>query len=348
MIFGSLFSGIGGLDLACEAVGWRCAWQVEIDPFCRAVLAKHWPDVERYEDVREVGSDRLVPVDVVVGGFPCQDVSVAGSRRGVTPGTRSGLWFDFLRIVQELGPRGVIVENVGGLAGRDLDTVATGLDGAGYEVEIARVAASDLGAPHRRIRHFIVGFRGRGVADADVTDLREKRRPADGPEAARVAAGAGQGMAHPDVRGCRGEWEPIAADVEGARGDQSDGCDQARSVEGRRVAHAAGKRLEVPEPGDAGDERAAPSGADRRAAISRLGGGPHGLPGGLVGPGPGGVWPAARGEEQRPWEPPRTISGPRDTTGGRKMRLKALGNAVVPQQGAVAAMRLRDLLGVSS
>ena len=307
MIFGSLFSGIGGLDLACESVGWRCAWQVEIDPFCRAVLAKHWPDVERYEDVRDVGASRLVPVDVVVGGFPCQDVSVAGSRRGVAPGTRSGLWYDFLRIVQELGPRGVIVENVGGLAGRDLDTVATGLDGAGYAVEIARVAASDVGAPHRRIRHFILGFRGRGVADADVADLREQRRPADGPEAARIAAGAGQGM-----------------------------------------AHAAGERLEVPKPGDAGDERAASSGADRRAAVSRLGGGPHGLPGGLVGPGPGGVWPASRGAAQDDWEPRRTISGPRDSTGGRKMRLKALGNAVVPQQGAVAAMRLRELLGVSS
>jgi DNA (cytosine-5)-methyltransferase 1 len=307
VIFGSLFSGIGGLDLACEAVGWRCAWQVEIDPFCRAILAKHWPDVERFEDVRDVGADRLVRVDVVVGGFPCQDISVAGSRRGVTSGTRSRLWFDFLRIVQELGPRGVIVENVGGLAGRDLDTVATGLDGAGYAVEIARVAASDVGAPHRRIRHFILGFRGRGVADADVADLREQRRSQDGSEAARIAAGACQAM-----------------------------------------ADAAGERLEVPKPGDAGDERAAPSGADRRAAVSRVGGGPDGLPAGLVGPGPGGVWPAARGEEQSPWEPPRTISGPRDSTGGRKMRLKALGNAIVPQQGAVAAMRLRELLGVSS
>lgn len=291
MIFGSLFSGIGGLDLACESVGWRCAWQVEIDPFCRAVLAKHWPDVERYEDVREVGSDRLVPVDVIVGGFPCQDVSVAGSRRGLA-GERSGLWFDFLRIVEELRPAGVIVENVSGLAGRGLDTVAAGLHGAGYAVEVSRVAAADVGAPHRRIRHFIVG-----VAD-------------------------------PDLRRCRGERQPIATDVEGARGDQPHRRDQARSVEGRRLADSAG--------------------ADRRPTVSRLGGGVDGLPAGLVGPGPGGVWPAARGEEQSPWEPPRTISGPRDTTGGRKMRLRALGNAVVPQQGAVAAMRLRELLGVSS
>lgn len=347
MIFGSLFSGIGGLDLACEAVGWRCAWQVEIDPFCRAVLAKHWPDVERYEDVRDVGAGRLIPVDVVVGGFPCQDVSVAGSRRGLA-GERSGLWFDFLRVVEELRPAGVIVENVSGLAGRGLDTVAAGLHGAGYAVEVSRVAASDVGAPHRRIRHFIVGFRGRGVADADVADLREQRRPADGPKAARIAAGAGQGMADADLRRCRGERQPLTADVEGAQWDQPDRRGPARSVEGRRVADAAGQRLEVPKPGDAGDERAASSGADRRATISRLGGGPHGLPAGLVGPGPGGVWPAARGEEQSPWEPPRTISGPRDSTGGRKMRLKALGNAVVPQQGAIAAMRLRDLLGVSS
>ena len=311
MIFGSLFSGIGGLDLACESVGWRCAWQVEIDPFCRAVLAKHWPDVERFADVREVGSDRLVPVNVIVGGFPCQDVSVAGSRRGLA-GERSGLWFDFLRIVEELRPAGVIVENVSGLAGRGLDTVAAGLHGAGYAVEVSRVAAADVGAPHRRIRHFIVG------------------------------------VANPDLRRCRGERQPVAPDVEGARGDQPHRRDQARSVEGRRLANAAGERLEVAEPSDDGDERAAPSGADRRPTVSRLGGGVDGLPAGLVGPGPGGVWPAARGEKQSPWEPPRTISGPRDTTGGRKMRLRALGNAVVPQQGAVAAMRLRELLGVSS
>lgn len=311
MIFGSLFSGIGGLDLACESVGWRCAWQVEIDPFCRAVLAKHWPDVERYEDVRDVGAGRLVPVDVVVGGFPCQDVSVAGSRRGLA-GERSGLWFDFLRVVEELRPAGVIVENVSGLAGRGLDTVAAGLHGAGYAVEVSRVAAADVGAPHRRIRHFIVG-----VADAD-------------------------------LRRCRGERQPLTADVEGAQWDQPDRRGPARSVEGRRVADAAGERLEVPKPGDAGDERAASSGADRRAAVSRLGRGVDGFPGGLVGPGPGGVWPASRGAAQDDWEPRRTISGPRDSTGGRKMRLKALGNAVVPQQGAVAAMRLRELLGVSS
>lgn len=311
MNFGSLFSGIGGLDLACESVGWRCAWQVEIDPFCRAVLARHWPDVERYEDVREVGSDRLVPVDVVVGGFPCQDVSVAGSRRGLA-GERSGLWFDFLRIVKELRPAGVIVENVSGLAGRGLDTVAAGLYGAGYEVEVSRVAAADVGAPHRRIRHFVVA-----VADADL-----RRRG--------------------------GEREPFASDVEGALGDQSHRRDQARSVEGGRLADAPGVRLEESKPGEVGDERAASSGADRRPAIFRLGGGVDGLSAGVVGPGPGGVWPAARGEAQHPWEPRRTISGPRDTTGGRKMRLRALGNAVVPQQGAVAAMRLCELLGVSS
>ena len=321
MIFGSLFSGIGGLDLACESVGWRCAWQVEIDPFCRAVLAKHWPDVERYDDVRDVGADRLMAVDVIVGGFPCQDVSVAGSRRGVAPGTRSGLWFDFLRIVQELGPRGVIVENVGGLAGRDLDTVATGLHGAGYAVEVSRVAAADVGAPHYRQRIWIVGV---------------------------------------DETGDRTIWEHCTCCGNfwcNLHDQHAHDCD-CPSVEDweidpysstcKDVAHASGERLEVPEPGDASDQRAAPSRADRRATVSRLGGGPHGLPAGLVGPGPGGVWPAARGEEQSPWEPPRTISGPRDSTGGRKMRLKALGNAVVPQQGAIAAMRLRDLLGVSS
>ena len=112
MRIGSLFSGIGGLELGLERAGvGRVAWQVEIDPFCRAVLAKHWPDVERFEDVRSVGASNLSPVDVICGGFPCQDVSLAGLGRGLE-GERSGLWFEYLRIVTEMRPRFVVVENV--------------------------------------------------------------------------------------------------------------------------------------------------------------------------------------------------------------------------------------------
>jgi DNA (cytosine-5)-methyltransferase 1 len=108
---GSLFAGIGGFDLGFERAGMRVAWQVELDPYCRAVLAHHFPEARRYEDVREVGAANLAPVDLICGGFPCQDLSPAGRGAGLD-GARSGLWAEFARIVRELRPRYVVVENV--------------------------------------------------------------------------------------------------------------------------------------------------------------------------------------------------------------------------------------------
>lgn len=167
MTFGSLFTGIGGLDLGVErATGWRCAWQVECDPFCRAVLERHWPALPRFHDVRFIDGATLPPVDAIVGGFPCQDVSLAGKGEGLT-GARSGLWFDMLRIIADAKPRGVLIENVPGLLRRGLDVVVTGLDALGYEVEATNLGAIDVGAPQRRRRLFI-------VAHAKRAELREQ------------------------------------------------------------------------------------------------------------------------------------------------------------------------------
>src|SRR3990167_10929952 len=131
MRIGSLFSGIGGLELGLEWAGvGRTVWQVELDPYCRAVLAKHWPDAQRFTDVRDCNSTNLPPVDVLCGGFPCQDISDAGKRAGIT-GARSGLWSEFARIIRELRPRYVVVENVRALLVRGIDTVLGDLAAAG-------------------------------------------------------------------------------------------------------------------------------------------------------------------------------------------------------------------------
>jgi DNA (cytosine-5)-methyltransferase 1 len=116
---GSLFSGIGGFDLAFQRAGIETIWQVEIDEKCLNILVRHFPNAERYTDVRTVGKQNLTPVDVICGGFPCQDLSVAGKRAGLA-GERSGLWHEFHRIISELEPRWVVIENVPGLlrAGR--------------------------------------------------------------------------------------------------------------------------------------------------------------------------------------------------------------------------------------
>lgn len=119
---GSLFSGIGGFDLGFERAGFKTLWQVEIDPYCQAVLAKHFPDAKRYADITTIDW-RDVPVpNVLSGGFPCQDISNAGKRQGIT-GNRSGLWLEFRRAIVSLRPRFVVVENVSALYQRGLDTV---------------------------------------------------------------------------------------------------------------------------------------------------------------------------------------------------------------------------------
>jgi DNA (cytosine-5)-methyltransferase 1 len=157
MTIGSLFSGIGGLELGAEAAGLGpVVWQVERDPFCREVLARHWPRADRSVcDVREANARNLAPVTAIVGGFPCQDVSAAGLGAGLS-GARSGLWYEFARIVSELRPGIVIVENVASGARRWVDPVREGLRALGYSTRAVGISAFDVGAPHVRERVFIV------------------------------------------------------------------------------------------------------------------------------------------------------------------------------------------------
>jgi DNA (cytosine-5)-methyltransferase 1 len=157
--FGSLFAGIGGLDLGLERAGLECRWQVEIDPFARRVLAKHWPDVRRHDDVRTFPPGPLEQwyVDLICGGFPCQDVSQAGKQVGIN-GKRSGLWKEYVRIIRELRPRYVLVENVPGLLVRGMDRVLGDLAEIGFNAEWSVFSACSLGAPHTRERLFILAY----------------------------------------------------------------------------------------------------------------------------------------------------------------------------------------------
>lgn len=165
MRFGSLFSGIGGLDLGLERAGMECAWQVEIDEFRRGILAKHQPDASRFNDVRDVGKHNLEQVDLVAGGFPCQNISLAGFGAGLA-GARSGLWREMFRVICELRPRYVLVENVSALLNRGAGRVLADLAGVGFDAEWETLRASDFGAPHRRERVFIVAYANEGNGQA--------------------------------------------------------------------------------------------------------------------------------------------------------------------------------------
>jgi DNA (cytosine-5)-methyltransferase 1 len=160
MTFGSLFAGIGGMDLGLERAGMTCRWQVEIEPFCRRVLEKHWPHVRRHDDVRTFPSGDAGDwrVDLVCGGFPCKQTSTASAvhgRREGLEGKDSGLWHEQLRVIRTLRPTWAIVENVQGAATWAREIEAS-LEAAGYAVSRPVLEASSLGAPHHRRRMFFV------------------------------------------------------------------------------------------------------------------------------------------------------------------------------------------------
>ncbi|HEX5994088.1 MAG TPA: DNA cytosine methyltransferase [Jiangellales bacterium] len=204
----SLFAGIGGLDLGLERAGMTVVGQVEIDPFCQRVLAKHWPEVPRHDDVRTavawwLGRTRPA-LDVVAGGFPCQPVSVAGKRRAQDD--ERWLWPAAWAVIRDLRPRYAILENVPGLLARGMGDVLGDLAAIGYDAEWDCVPAAAVGAPHRRDRVFIVAY-------------------PDG-ESVRVRAGEATGAAGGDegppperqrVRADAGSSGDVLADAQGER-----------------------------------------------------------------------------------------------------------------------------------
>jgi len=167
MRFVSLFAGIGGLDLGLERVGMECVAQVEIDDYCQKILSKHWANVPKYKDVRDVGKDNLPTTDLICGGFPCQPFSVAGKRGGKEDDRY--LWPEMFRIIQETRPTWIIGENVAGIVNVALDTVCLDLESEGYEVQPIIIPACSVNAPHRRDRVWIVGH----AKSAGTTTQRE-------------------------------------------------------------------------------------------------------------------------------------------------------------------------------
>jgi DNA (cytosine-5)-methyltransferase 1 len=275
---GSLFAGIGGLELGAHVAGldidWR--WQVELDPWCRRVLAKHFPTTDRsVTDVTEAGVHNLERVDVICGGFPCQDISLAGKGAGLA-GERSGLWREMARIIAEVGPRVVVVENVTALVARGLDAVLADLAGLGFDAEWCDLRASDVGAPHKRARIFVVAWR---VSDPVGERLRKQQQRA----AARRATG-----------GVRDEGQPVAVDVgavvadtdrggpqgerrggllDGCRGPQLANADSERR-EGEGFKRSAGARAEGNKLDGSGQEladtkRFGPQGQQQAGAAAR-------------------------------------------------------------------------------
>ncbi len=185
LTFGSLFAGIGGLDLGFERAGMLCKWQVEIDDFATRVLERHWPSVKRWRDVTTFPpGPEFERVDLICGGFPCQDVSYAGKRAGID-GKRTGLWQHFIRVASEMGPRIIVMENVSGLLTAGMGSILGTLASLGYDAEWDCIPAAAVGAPHRRDRVFIVAYttkgvgRGQGWSRRIVSENQRKQNSSD-------------------------------------------------------------------------------------------------------------------------------------------------------------------------
>lgn len=319
--YGSLFAGVGMMDYAFAQAGWDCRFQVEIDEYCRKVLAKHgptyFPNAKIKADVRDTTGRELGYVDALVGGFPCQDISKAGRRAGIRPGTRSGLWSEFARLIGEIRPRVVFVENVAEITRRDGIQVIRDLTEMGYDTRWGIISAADTGAPHLRERFWLVaytnslGYRQQNAAEG----LRNHEERDTAP------------------REQEGRHE-LFAPVGGREMGVSDGT--------RRIAvHSAASGPEAP----FADR---PTGAHGSAsgwyeAQPRLGREPDG-PAIRVDRRHGLIvkhhWPAPPGFHQFPSEAPRMVPEQWNT----RKRIETLGNGLIPGIVYPIALYLKELL----
>jgi DNA (cytosine-5)-methyltransferase 1 len=291
----SLFTGIGGLDLGLERAGMQVVGQVEIDPYCQRVLARHWPGVPRHDDVHTATawwlSQERPRVDLIAGGFPCQPVSLAGRQRGQAD--ERWLWPAMADVIRQLRPGWVLLENVPGLLVRGLGDVLGDLAACGYDAEWDCVPAAAVGAPHRRDRVWIVAY--------PASDGRGQGRPG------RLAgAGAhGAGLAPEELADADGEAGRPEARQPFARGGP-------RPVPGR-----------PPEPGGRSGDVADADGVRRH---DRLGPGQAGA----RTPRPAGIFLAQPPDRGR-WAAEPDVGRVAHGVPGRVDRLRALGNSVVPQ-----------------
>jgi DNA (cytosine-5)-methyltransferase 1 len=342
LTIGSLFSGIGGLELGLERAGLGpVVWQVECDPFALQVLEKHWPDAERYQDVRSVCAE-LAPVSVICGGFPCQDISNAGKREGIE-GKRSGLWSEFARIVGVVRPRFVVVENVSALLGRGMGVVLGDLAALGYDATWDCIPAQAIGAPHRRDRLFVVAWR---VPDTKRDGIREQSergngcpQEADSGNAEFEHLGSNrEDVAHHHHR-LQGIWQRGLQHVQRkTQRDNVDGCgDEAVDAnthgEQKNMGHSSGVRSKRVR--EKVGEIAKTGGKERNAEFAR---------GGCFPPSPSDLhaWRQVQADAQP------SVCGladgiPADVLRDRAAKLKAYGNAVVPQVAEVIGYVVREI-----
>lgn len=308
----SLFSGIGGIDLAAEWAGIETVAFCEREPFPQRVLRKHWPDVPIYDDVCTLTKERLEAdgigaIELIHGGYPCQPFSNAGKRRGKEDDRH--LWPEVRRLIASIRPRWFVGENVAGHVTLGLDDVLSDLEALGYAARAFILPASSVGAPHRRDRVFIVGY---------AESFPKRGLPCGAGAADSRPACSSENVADSEGKRCGEAREHFARSEKRASRCRSDVADSSSSSRQQKCnATTFTSRSRHSSRGDN-------AGRSIRTVESRMGRVLDGLSARMD----GFRWPAGRGQQQYDWEPPRVKSGVKQRVG----RLKGLGNAVVPAQ----------------
>jgi DNA (cytosine-5)-methyltransferase 1 len=170
------FAGIGGFSYAAEKLigGFETTQFIEINPFCQKVLKKHWPHIPIHDDIRTFTA-KPGEYQVITGGFPCQDISVAGLQKGITKETRSGLFYELMRVIRMVRPQYVVLENVAAILNRGLDIVLRELSEAGYDAEWSVISASSLGACHQRSRFWLVAYPNSKQSSRTESEIQTRR-----------------------------------------------------------------------------------------------------------------------------------------------------------------------------
>jgi DNA (cytosine-5)-methyltransferase 1 len=305
------FSGIGGFSYAAERIvgGFETVAFVEREPYCQQILHKHWPSVPIYDDITTFNPEPY-SADVVCGGFPCQDISTAGKQAGIKQGTRSGLFYELMRVIRLVRPQYVILENVSAIISNGLDTVLGELATAGFDAEWACIPASAVGACHQRDRWWLVAYPKNLLGNGITAEHDRQCRPLTVPE-------------------------PRNGDYE------NDGPELLREMlECRRsdfapnTMHNRLQRRELPSPTISGQHKGRKVGMGSGEAP-----GPQQWPNETTGR--NRLNPDWRGFVSQP-----VLCRGDDGLSNRVERLKALGNAVVPQVAAIPLARVRQLAGV--
>lgn len=308
MKVGSLFAGIGGFDLAARWMGWETAWFSEVDPYASAVLKKHWPNVPNHGDITQINGRSVEPVDLLCGGFPCQDISVANPNGKGLDGERSGLWREYERIIRELAERGeaprwIAIENSPRLRSKGIDRILRDLCALGYDAEWHCIPASAVGAPHQRDRVWILAYPN-GQCEQSVFAGCWPQGSCE------VAPDWALDLMEPSLR-ARSAWTSDVADCGGAglQGHAGNGDDEAGRQIAARSISASGLREGA--------------GEVCNSASSRL----------SLGAGESVCGPEAVEQSERSggWPAEPNVGRVANGVPARVDRIKCLGNAVVPR-----------------